>query len=369
MDISFFKQIQAKVPFFNKKTSVLGVDMGASSVKIVQLRIEREQAVLETYGELSTGPYNEKHVGQAVRLADKKQSEVITDVIRETGATAKQAVIAMPLRNSFVTLLKMPLLGEDDLKTAMQYEARRYIPIPLAEVVVDWWRLPDDTHEREGSIATAPKKTADILLVAIPKDVVDKYQRIAADAGLEAIAYEIETFSLMRSVMGRERQGILVADFGAVSTKMAILDKGIIRASHGFDKGFQDITIALVESLGIDFERAEIIKRETGMSQLPEHQGTLKILSPLIDFILIELERFAANYTKRYGISISKIYLAGGGAAMPGLVDYMVKKFGVEVFVANPFSKVVYPTFFQPVLRDIGPSFAVAVGSGLRGLK
>lgn len=369
MDLSFFKSMQAKIPLFNRNMSVLGLDIGATSIKIVQLRVEKEKAVLETYGELAIGPYADKAIGQAARLPDQKVSEAIADAVRETGATAHDTAVALPLRNSFVTLIEMPRLSESDLKTAMQYEARRYIPIPLAEVVVDWWRLPDDPHEEHSSVSTPARKTADVLLVAAPKEMVEKYRRVVTGASLEPTAFEIEIFGLIRSVIGREHQGVLVVDFGATTTKMAILDKGIIRASHSFDKGFQEATVALSESLGVNFERAETIKRETGISALPEHQGVLKIITPLVDYILIELERFAGNYARRYGISLSKIYVAGGGASMPGLVDYMIKKFGVEVLVANPFTKVEYPAFFQPVLKEIGPSFAVAVGLALRGLK
>ena len=370
MDISFFKNaIQSHGFSLLRKNSVLGVDIGSASVKIVQLRLENEKAILETYGELATGPYTGGKVGQAAKLNDKKASEIIADVVRETGAQAKHAAIGIPLRNSFVTMVEMPPLSDEELKEAMQYEARRYIPIPVSEVVIDWWRMPEEKQPRADGQVFSKNVTAKLLLVAVPKDVVEKYKRIVTDAGLEPTAFEIETFSMIRSIISREHSGVVVVGFGAVTTKMTILDKGIIRASHSFDKGFQDMTIALSQSLGVDFERAETIKREVGLSSKPEHQGILKVITPLVDYILIEVERFAMGYSRKYGVPIAKIYIAGGGASLNGFVDYMVKKFGIEILVANPFSKVEYPAFFQPVLREIGPSFAVAVGLALRGLK
>lgn len=371
LDISFFKNVQSSAfSLFDRKSSILGIDIGSSSIKLVQLRMEKERAVLETYGELATGPYAGKGVGQAARLADPKASEVIADVLKETGATAKTAVASIPLRNSFITLVDVPVNDLKELNTVMQYEARRYIPIPLSEVIVDWWRLPEEHHGGDGTLATSKKKTtSSVLLVAVPKDIVERQKRVLKNANLEAAAFEIETFSAVRSIVGRESQSILIVDFGAVTTKMAIMEHGVIRASHSFEKGFQDISMALVESLGIDFARAETIKREVGISARMENEGTLKVILPLIDYMLIEIERFAVNYTKRHNGSISQIYMAGGGAALPGLIDYMVKKFGVEVLLANPFSKVDYPAFFQPVLKEIGPSFAVAIGLALRGLQ
>lgn len=371
MDVPFFKNATSStLSFFSKKNkSVLGVDIGASSVKLVQLRMENERAVLETYGELATGPYADKSVGQSVRLADKRAEEIIADLAHETGATAKDAIVGIPLRNSFVTSVEIPNMREEDIGTVMQYEARRYIPVPLSEVIMDWWRIPDTADRKDSSIATPAEKVTHVLLVAVPKDVVEKYQHIVEETGLQVRAFEVEVFSTIRAIIGHERAGTLLVDFGASTTKMAILEEGIIRLSHSFDRGFQDISHALAESLGIGFERAELLKRDTGISLRAEHKGMTSVIMPLVDFMLIEMERFAVGFTRKYRGTISKIYITGGGSLMPGLSDYIVKKFGVEVLLGSPFSKVEYPAFFQPVLKEIGPSFSVAVGLALRGLK
>lgn len=370
MDVSFFKSFQSPgFSLFNKERSVLGIDLGSASVKLVQVRLSAEQAVLETYGELSTGPYAAKKVGQGVRLSGEKATEVLVDLIRETGATAKEAVVAMPLHTSFVTSVEIPKMQSEDIKNVMQFEARRYIPIPLAEVVMDWWQVPDMDIDQEGTVATPAKTSTQVILVAVPRDALDKYQRIVKNANLNVAAFEIELFSTIRSIVGRERAGVLLVDFGAISTKIALLDHGIIQANHTIEKGLQDVTIALSESLGIGFERAEILKREVGMSTRAEHQEIMKVVWPLVDFLLIEIERFVVGFTRKRKGTVSKIFIAGGGALMPGLADYMVKKFGVEVIIGSPFARLNYPAFFQPVLKEIGPSFSVAVGLALRGLK
>ncbi|OGZ56739.1 MAG: hypothetical protein A3H64_01680 [Candidatus Ryanbacteria bacterium RIFCSPLOWO2_02_FULL_45_11c] len=369
MDIPFFKTFQSsRFSFLGKEKSVLGIDMGSASVKLVQVRLAMERATLETYGELSTGPYAGKNIGQGVRLSNEKATEVLTDLVRETGATAKDAVVAMPLRHSFVTTVEIPRNANEDIKSIMQYEARRYIPIPLTEVVMDWWEVPDFGFDDEGTVASPAKTSTQVILVAVPKDILEKYKRIVTDASLHVAAFEIEVFSSMRSVLGRERAGVLLIDFGATSTKIALLDRGIVRANHGIEKGLQDITIVLSESLGIGFERAEILKREVGMSSRAEHQEIMKVINPQIDFLLVEIERFVVGYTRKHKGTVSKIVITGGGAVMRGLSDHMVKKFGVEVLVGNPFGRLEYPAFFQPVLKETGPSFSVAVGLALRGL-
>ena len=343
--------------------------MGSASMKLVQIRSSGEQAVLETYGELAMGPYAAKHVGQGVRPSSEKATEALVDLIRETGATAKNAVVAMPLRQSFVTTVEIPRVPDADVSNIMQFEARRYIPIPLSEVVMDWWQVPEFGLDEEGTISSPAKTSIEIILVAVPKELLEKYTRIIKDASLHIVAFEIEVFSLIRSLLGRERGSVLAVDFGATSTKIALLDRGIIRANHCIDKGMQDITIALSESLGIGFERAELLKREVGMSSRAEHQEIMKVVNPLIDFLLIEIERFVVGYTRKHKATVSRIFMGGGGALMGGLSDYMVKKFGVEALVGSPFTRLEYPAFFQPVLKETGPSFTVAVGLALRGLK
>ena len=343
--------------------------MGSTSVKLVQVRLDGERAILETYGELATGPYAGKSIGQSVRLSNEKATEVLTDLIRETGATAKDAVVAMPLRHSFVTTVEIPRVSGEDIKNIMQYEARRYIPIPLTEVVMDWWEVPASILDEEGTVASPAKTFTQIILVAVPNDILEKYKHMIANASLSVASFEIEVFSSIRSLLGRERAGVLMIDFGAASTKIALLDGGIIRANHSIEKGLQDITVAISESLNIGFERAEILKREVGISSRAEHQEVMKVIYPLIDFLLIEIERFVVGYTRKHKGTVSKIVIAGGGATMRGLSDYMVKKFGVEVLVGNPFGRLEYPAFFQPVLKETGPSFSVAVGLALRGLK
>lgn len=368
MDIPFFKTFQSPhISFFGKTRSVLGIDIGSTSVKLVQVRVAEERAVLETYGELATGPYVGKSIGQSVRLSNEKATEVLVDLVRETGATAKDAVVAMPLRHSFVTTVEIPRAAGEDIKNIMQYEARRYIPIPLSEVVMDWWEVPHSVDEG-GTVASSARTSTQVILVAVPNDILEKYKHMLADTSLSVASFEIEIFSSIRSVLNHERAGVLMIDFGAASTKIVLLDGGIVRANHSIEKGLQDITVALSESLDIGFERAEILKREVGISNRAEHQELMKVIHPLIDFLLIEVERFVVEYTRKHKGTVSKIIITGGGAAMHGLSDYMVKKFGVEVLIGNPFARLEYPAFFQPVLKEIGPSFSVAVGLALRGL-
>ena len=374
MDIPFFKNLsfaKGLALFKRKEASVLGIDLGSSSLKLVQVRKENERAVLETYGELSSGPYGGMEVGKSVKLVGEKVGEMLRDLIKEANVTSRRAVVAIPLRSSFVTVISLPLMSEADLKEAVPFEARRYIPVPPGEVIIDWWVLPQGIsgeREKEEGLAKE-RKFMDVLLVAIHREVVEKYQSIFKEIGIEVASFEIEVFSQVRSALSREVAPLLLVDFGALSTRFTIVDYGIVRMSHGLDRGSQDLTQALSRSLGIDFERAEKLKRDTGLSPRPEHKEIRAVLEPLVDFAFSEGLRVTSEYRRRSEHSLKRIALAGGGANLKGLVDFCINKFGLEAKLVNPFSRVEYPPFLEPALKELGPTFSTALGLALRDLQ
>src|SRR3989338_8528365 len=131
--------------------SVLGIDIGSSSIKIVQLRKKAGQAILETYGELALGPYSGLEIGRATHLPADKLSEALNDVLRESNTTTKKCGIAIPLSSSMVSLVEMPAVPPSQLSTMIPLEARKYIPVPISEITLDWWVIPQD-DSKAGSV-------------------------------------------------------------------------------------------------------------------------------------------------------------------------------------------------------------------------
>lgn len=374
-DLSFFKRLLSeKIPdlWQKKGESILGIDIGSSSIKLVQLRKEKERAVLETYGELSVGNYANVDVGRAAILSIDKTVEMLKDLLVESGAKSKSAVVSIPLKSSFVTMMTLPKMSDKELAESIPYEARRYIPIPISEVEMDWWVVPQgfstsgDKSDNENS---KKKAFSEVLLVAIHNNIIEQHKTVMKKIGVVAETFEIEVFSTVRSSLARELVPILIIDFGASSIKMTIVDYGIVRVAHSLDRGSQDITAALSSSLGIDFARAEKLKREVGLSDRPEHKEIANVISPLLDYIFSEGTRLASDYRVKHGRSVSRVILTGGGALLKGMVDSAVNKFGIEVGLTNPFIKLEYPAFLEPALREIGPNFSTSIGLALRALK
>lgn len=346
--------------FKGKPTRVVGVDIGTYSAKVVQLRYEHERAILETYGELINSGYlkttDAVRASGFLRYADKEISALIKDVVKESRVSAKDAVVGIPSGSSFVTSMSLPVMQRHEIDRAVPYEAKKYIPIPISEVMLDWEVLETDTEEN----------MYHVLIVAVPKEVIEKFRRVLESAGLIPHALEIETFSMIRSLIGHDPTPTAIVNIGHLSTVLTIVDRMQLRMSRNFGHGSREITYTLERGLGVSSERAEAIKREIGLSSEMENKEVASIISPIAETFLSEVERNIALYNRKASRKIQKINLTGGGSNLNGLVSYTSSRLGVEVTKGNPFARVITPAFMQPILREIGPSFSVAAGLALR---
>ena len=337
---------------------VVGIDVGMFSTKVVQLRYDAEHAVLESYGELLNERYFKSAtgvVGGFLRYTDTDLVSLLKDVMKESNITAKDAIFSIPAAASFVVKITLPKITAKEVEGAIPFEARKYIPIPIAEVILDWEIIPNKEHERE----------TEVLLVALPRQVVDKFRRVGAAAGLNLKALEVETFSLVRSLVGHDSTPQAIINFGYHTTTLAIVDRSKLRISHNFDRGALELTKALERGMNVNLERAEQIKRDIGLGERIEEKEISSIMLPLLSTLLGEIERVIETYNRKAPRKVQKIILTGGGSQLKGMVELAATMFGVEVGMGNPFGRIVTPPFMQPILREIGPYFSVAAGLAL----
>lgn len=358
----------------------MGIDIGASSAKIVQLRASRGAAVLETYGEIALGPYGNVAIGKAVKLTPEKTAEALIDLMREANVTARAGGLSIPFSASLVMVLDLPKVGGDALKRIIPIEARKYIPIPVSEVALDWFVIPQDEAESQSAFDAVEKpapiraKGQEVLLVAIHNDVLRNYQAVSAAAGLTVNFYEIEIFGAIRSSIGHGIAPILVVDLGASTSKMYVVERGVVRMTHLLSSGGQHMTENLSRSLSWEFEKAERVKRERGLVDssaysADENDKIKAALLSTLSRVFSEIDRVLLSYGQRYNKNVSHVLLTGGGASLPGLSEQAKESLHAEVLIADPFSRTDSPAFLEGVLREIGPGFAVSVGLALRKLK
>lgn len=343
--------------------SVVGVDIGTSSIKVVQLIQQKGVAVLETYGEIALGPYGKGEVGQSVNPPAEKTSEALNDLVREANVTAKTAGFGIPLSGSLISVITLPTKNRADLQTMVPLEARKYIPVPISEVSLDWFEIPEEEAQFLGAQGVPRNVNAtDVLLVAIHNQTLSRFETITASTKLRPKFYEVEPFSMARSAYQHGTAPTMVVDFGASGTRVFIIEFGIIDVSHTIPKGGQDITRALSQSKGLTFAEAEIHKREKGLLDNSIGEASL-------DFIFSEARRILLTYQRKEGKAISEIVFVGGGAELKGILDVAGRYFDARVSLSTPFDKISAPAFIDNVLKEAGPSFAAAVGLALRGLQ
>ncbi|MEI7688585.1 MAG: type IV pilus assembly protein PilM [Candidatus Nomurabacteria bacterium] len=354
--------------------SVLGIDIGSSAIKVVQLKKKNGKAVLETYGAISLGPYGNTDIGSVTNLKTEDIVRALLDVMKESNVTVKTGILAIPSSSSLIFTISLPdKITEDKLSSVVPLEARKYIPVPITEVSLDWFVLPKEADSSEINIMNntvaqkIPDPKTEVLVVAIHNDILGRYQEILKDTDIHSDSFEMEIFSNIRASFSHDLAPVLLMDFGASKTKLSIIEEGVVHVFHVVNRGGADITKNIVSSMGISFAEAEKLKRSIGLdaNSNPEVADIIRLS---VDYILSDTNSVVFAYQKKYNKNISKVILTGGGSLTKGLIERAVSNFHTEVIYSNPFSKTEAPAFLLPILEISGPEFSVAVGLALRQL-
>ena len=352
--------------------AVVGLDIGGSFIKVVQLHKKNNKAVLDTYGEIALGPLAGLEVGQATNLPVDKLVEAINDLFAEAKVTSRDVVFSLPLTSTLLTVIEMPDMGEAKLKEMIPIEARKYIPTSVSEVSISYWIIPKLSHtyidpdEAERNKNATPK--VDVLLAAVHNDILAKYNDIAQKIGATSAAFEIEIFSTIRSVLGHDTSPSMILDIGAANTKVVLVEEGIVRSSHLTNVGSQDITLALSRARGVSILEAEEVKREFGLPGDPKDPTVAEITRLAVERVFSEANRILTQYQNTKHVSVGKVILTGGGSLLRGILPLAAGNFETTVVYGNSFEKVEAPAVVEPLLKDSGPEFAVALGLALRKL-
>ncbi|MFT7557471.1 MAG: type IV pilus assembly protein PilM [Planctomycetota bacterium] len=349
------------------RTRNIGIDIGASSIKVVQLRRDHGKIFLDTYGEIALGPYVDKEVGETVLLDVDIAAKAITDLVREANVTGNNGGFSIQSASSLIFVLHVPVMDKKDIEGVVLSEARKYIPIPMNEVSVDWWPLPQP--EIMTRLAGDEETGTEVLIAAIRNERLHMYENIMGQSPLRDTFFELEIFSTMRAVTKHELASIAIIDLGASGTRVAIMQYGVLKRFSTIKRGSYQITETIKKELAVSFPDAEQLKKEVGLQGTVENgqAEVSRITHTAVETIITEIKGSLLRYEKDYQKAVSKIILTGGGARMPGLLEYFQKEFTGEITLADPFSRAEAPDFLDQVLELSGPEFSVATGLALKG--
>jgi type IV pilus assembly protein PilM len=343
---------------------VLGIDIGSSSMKVVELQERKGVITLVTYGEVQLGPYAGKQIGESVILDPKQEQEALVDLIRESAAKARSAVFAMPLSSSFVTNVSIDADADADLASMVRIEARKVIPASLSEVTLDW-------AEAEVTKKDVPKNEStrrNILIAAIQNSALERFKVLMQFVGIQQPPTEIECFSTIRSLFNSDETDIAVIDIGAVSSKLYIAHKGLLMRMYRIRAGGALATKRISEVLEVSFEKAEEMKYLAD-KQASNFSDIKRAHHSSYDRSFREFNQVLREYEQRTGTKFGTVYLSGGGSSFPSIDVHLKEALDREIIMSNPFSKVAYPAFMEDTMREIGPSFTVALGAAMRAFE
>lgn len=368
--------------WFHKTKSYLGIDIGTSAIKMTELTLEKGRPKLLTYGFIEQ--QNDLLHG-ALEEQKGRIVPAIQRIYREAKGQSDKVVAALPSYAVFSSIIQLPVMSKKDLASAIRWEANKFVPIPLKEMVLDWKILDEEMigadvgnneiHDEENAgmkslprIAVKPTKSLKILITAAPRSLVNKYVEIFKGAGLQLVGLETESFALERALIGNDRSAIMVIDIGASATNMSVMMNSIPMITRSMDLGGNTITKTISNSLNIDAQRAEQFKRDYGLKVGSDNAQIPGRIEFLMSSVVNEIRYVMNTFQEQYGKDIEKIILAGGSSWLPNLTAYLNQLMGKRVFIGDPWARIVYPVELKAMLNQIGPSYAVSVGLALREL-
>lgn len=338
--------------------SILGLDIGSHSIKLIEIGSVGGVPQLLAAGSIPTPP---KALQSSLEADHQAVAMAIKQLMKETGAKSTSVVIALPESQVFTRVIEVPALSARELSSAISWEAEQYIPLPLDQVNLDYSIL------REAKETGTDKM--DVLLVACPKSLLERYLAIVELAELIPLAAETEIIAtaraLSRSVANIKNASLLVS-LGAQTTDLAILRGGVLAFTRSISSGGEALSRALVSGLDFNVNQAEEFKRTYGLEKDKLQGKIVTAVKPIMDTIIGEMKRALAFYAEKHKDErVEVTLLSGGTAKLPGMVVYIAQNVGIEAQLANPWVGIKRDPRFA-VLDKEGPTFTVAVGLALR---
>ncbi len=340
--------------FSKKPKFFLGVDFGSRSIKAVELEYTKNKSKLVNYGWVNLHSSQE-----AINLADNANSErlgaALSSLLQSIKSKTNSVTVSIPSFNGLVLMVDFPVMDEMELAQAIKLESRKYIPAPIDDVNISWEIVKDAQPVNPGMMK--------VILVAAPKSEVNYYNNLFLGVGMSVDALELEPFALVRSLIGNDKGSFVIADIGAKTTSLSLVEGGAVYINRSLNVGGVNITNAISSNLNIPFDQAMQLK-ESGENFFV---GNRQMKFDSIEYIANEIKRIIGS---RNGNPLGTVIVCGGSARLAGLAEILTQMIGVNVVVGNPWSHITYDrSIAQSLEQNTGPAFAVAVGLAARGIE
>lgn len=324
------------VPIYYRDKPLFGLDIGNDTLKVVQLSESSRSSLYKQNKPKVIGYGYNRFDRSAIKDGVIIKPESIAAAAKELlgkkingKITTNRVAIAIPAYRTFSRSIKIPNLSNKEIKEAVELEAEQYIAVNIDDLYIDYEIIRHTLSDE-----------LEVLIVAVPKKIVDSYIRLAEMLDLEVLVVEPTLSSSGRifSIDKHSRSAAVIIDFGALSSDISLYDKSVV-VSGTVEGGGLNFTDLIRKILRISPEEAEIAKTRYGLSPSKKQDDIKRALSPMLEKILKEVKRMLRYYEERYGSNrpIKQIVTLGGGANMPGLSEYLTENLRMAVRHGDPW--------------------------------
>ncbi|KKQ96892.1 MAG: hypothetical protein A3C27_00515 [Candidatus Levybacteria bacterium RIFCSPHIGHO2_02_FULL_39_36] len=338
------------------KSKAFGLDIGNTSIKIASIRKDGNSLMLES---VATAPSTPNGILSESIVDLQVLSESIKQMLAQSNIKNTNVALSLPESRVYTKVIEMPDLSEQELSAALKFEMEQYVPLPLDQVRTDWEIL--------GKKEIQGKKTMDVMLIAAPLSIIEKYEKLAELAGLTPQIIETEVVSVHRALLPfiNTPDSNVIVHIGATTTTIAVTQAGIIRIVFSIALGGLAVTRAISVDLGIDINQAENYKKAYGLNKEAFEGKIGKSLAPILESISGDVKKAILLFKEKSNEPIKQVVLSGGSALLPGIDAFLTNALSSQVVLGNTFS--AYNIANVPnELQIEAPSYNVVVGLALR---
>lgn len=328
-----------KETLFFKDKPIFGLDVGYSSVKVLQVQGADKNHTITGYGVAGFTPGLIKDGIIIDPEAVAKSTFELFDKHLIGDITTRRVVLSIPAARSYNRNVHLPKLGAKELRDAINLEVEQYIPVPLNELYVDYSQIRETADELE------------LLVVAVPQKIVDSHLNLAKILGLEVVGVQTSIAAggrLFLQAESTETPTVLI-DFGSMSSDLTIYDHGLVITSTvaGGGDNFTDI---IASTLNVTKQEAHIIKTKYGLGVSKKQHEITDGLTPTLQNMVKEIKRMIRYYEERTDTEkkITQVVTMGGGANMPGLSEYMTNLLRIPVRMCDPWQNLKFGDLQPP---------------------
>lgn len=330
-----------------------GLDIGTSSIRVLELGVYQNKYVLKSFGSVPMAP----GVTQSNSELDlERVSQTIETILRKSNIGTKNVVCAIPGSSVFNTTVDLPLMSNEELSKAIKYQAEQNLPLKLNEINFDYQVIREDPLN----------KKIKVIIIATPKTKIDQISKVIEASRLNLLAIETPAVALTRSLFAPDAPISLIMDVGNSASEIVITENGKIIQSRSLSMAGQAITQSISRQLGLETSQAEEFKKSFGLMRDKLDGSVYKATEPIIREILEEVGRSMKFYEEQNGKKIQRIILTGGTSRMPLFFDFVRSYTGIDVTMGNPWINVNYDARLSDSIIKVAPEFAIATGLAMR---